>query len=97
MKEYFLNLYEAYGSLAIYFLGINVIAFLVYGLDKYKAIRHEYRISEKNLFLLALVGGSLGAFLAMHIFRHKTRKPYFAIGIPVILIIQLVLSLSVVR
>lgn len=75
----------------IYFLIVNVSAFVMYGLDKAKAKRGKWRISEKALFLIALAGGSIGAILGMHLFRHKTKHWYFRIGLPVILILQLVL------
>lgn len=59
--------------------------------DKQKAIHNQWRIPEKTLFLLALVGGSLGTTLGMHICRHKTKHWYFRFGMPLILIVQLVL------
>ncbi len=80
-----------YKALVLYLLVINLITFLVFGLDKYKAIHHQFRISVKTLMCLALVGGSAGGLLGMYIFRHKTRKPLFTVGIPIILIVQLIL------
>ena len=68
---------------------INIITFIVFGVDKYKARNHKWRVPEATLFLLALIGGSVGAILGMYTFRHKTRKWYFVIGMPLILIIQL--------
>ncbi len=59
--------------------------------DKQKAIHNQWRIPEKTLFLLALMGGSLGTTLGMHICRHKTKHWYFRFGMPLILIIQLAL------
>lgn len=59
-------------------------------LDKRKAKRHEWRISEKNIFLIALLGGSLGCLLGMNIFRHKTKHWYFKFGLPTILLLQVV-------
>ncbi len=75
----------------IYLLVINLITFLVAGLDKLAAIRHRWRIPEKNLILLALLGGSMGLYLSMTIFRHKTRHLKFTLGVPVIIISQLLL------
>ena len=71
-----------------YLLGINFITFLVFVSDKVKAMHHKWRISEAALLSLALVGGSVGAFLAMAVFHHKTRKPLFRLGIPFIFIIH---------
>lgn len=71
-----------------YLLGINVLAFAVYGIDKFKAKRGLWRISEKVLLLTAVLGGSVGAYIAMKLFHHKTRKGKFYIGVPVIFMIQ---------
>lgn len=75
----------------IYLLIINIIAFLVMGWDKRAAIKHNQRIPEKTLFLLALVGGSLGSIVAMIFYHHKNRKPKFLIGFPVIFVLQVVI------
>ena len=72
----------------IYLLCINLLAFAAYGLDKWKAVHDRWRTSEKALISLAIIGGSIGALLGMRIFRHKTRKPLFYIGVPAILILQ---------
>jgi len=77
--------------LAVYLLVINLIAFLMMGLDKWRAKRDRWRIPEKALFLSALLGGSLGSILGMQVFRHKTQHWYFRFGMPLILILQLVL------
>ena len=66
----------------LYFIVINLLTFLLYGLDKYKAIRQEWRIPERALLLMAFVGGAFGALAAMRIFRHKTRKGRFKLMIP---------------
>ena len=66
---------------------INILVFLLYGLDKLKAIKDQWRIPEKNL-VIAAIFGVIGAILGMLIFHHKVRKPKFAIGIPVILILE---------
>lgn len=69
----------------------NLTAFLAYGIDKRRARQHKWRIPERNLLGLALIGGSAGALAGMYLFRHKTRKMKFVIGIPVILAVQLIL------
>lgn len=66
---------------------INILVFLLYGLDKLKAIKDQWRIPKKNL-VIAAIFGVIGAILGMLIFHHKVRKPKFAIGIPVILILE---------
>lgn len=57
------------------------------GIDKYKAIKDEWRIPEKTLFIIAILGGALGSWVGMYSFRHKTKHWYFVIGMPLILII----------
>ncbi|MEE3356924.1 MAG: DUF1294 domain-containing protein [Lachnospiraceae bacterium] len=74
-----------------YLLTINVVAFLAYGLDKYKAKNDLWRIPEATLITLAVIGGSIGALLGMRFFHHKTKKPKFYVGVPVILIVQIVI------
>ena len=74
----------------IYMAVINVITFAVFGIDKLKAVKNRWRVPEKILFLLALLGGSLGAIIGMYSFRHKTKKIAFRIGIPAILIVQII-------
>ncbi len=68
---------------------INVAAFAAYGLDKRKAVKHEWRIPETTLIGLAVLGGSIGAYAGMKIFHHKTLHLKFRIAIPVIFIVQL--------
>ena len=79
-----------HSSLTLYLIIINVIMFVIFGVDKYKAVRQEWRIRESTLLGLALIGGSIGGWLAMYIFHHKTKKVKFFVGIPVILAIQIV-------
>ena len=78
--------------IAIYLIIINLFAFLLMGVDKAKARRHKWRIPEKTLFLAALLGGSVGAWLGMYLCHHKTKHWYFVVGIPLILAIQVVLA-----
>ena len=75
-----------------YLIGVNVLTFLLYGIDKWRAQRDRWRIPEDTLIWLAIVGGSIGALLGMYLFRHKTKHRKFTIGIPVILAVQLVLA-----
>jgi len=73
----------------IYLLVINIIGFLVMVIDKQKAKKGSYRISEKFIFILSLIGGSLGVYIGMYTVRHKTKHLKFTVGIPVIFIINL--------
>lgn len=74
-----------------YFVIINIIAFIVMGTDKRKAVKHQWRISEKTLWGTAIIGGSIGSILGMRFFRHKTKHRLFTVGMPFILIIQVVI------
>ena len=78
-------------TFAFYLIGVNVLTFLIYGADKWKARKNRWRIPEDTLIWLAIVGGSIGALLGMWLFRHKIRDRKFSIGIPVILLVQTVL------
>lgn len=75
--------------LLFYLLTINAVGFLIMLTDKEKAKRHLWRIPESTLLTCALLGGSLGSYLGMRVFHHKTRKPKFYIGIPLIFTFQL--------
>ena len=68
---------------------INLTAFAIFGIDKKRAKKGQWRIPEKTLFLSAILGGSIGAILGMYIFHHKTKHWYFQFGIPAIMIIQI--------
>ena len=80
------------GLLAVYLLVINVAAFALYGVDKRRAKQGAWRIPEKTLFLLPLLGGSVGGILGMRVFHHKTKHWYFRIGLPLILLAQIALA-----
>ena len=80
-------------GLIIYLVVINVITFAVYGLDKWKAQQGRWRISESSLLTLAAIGGSVGAWLGMKVWHHKTLHRKFTLGVPAILLIQIVLWL----
>ncbi len=75
-----------------YFIIINILAFFLMGIDKKKAQMGAWRIPEKTLFLSAIIGGSVGAIAGMQLFRHKTKHKTFVIGMPAILIVQLILA-----
>ena len=77
--------------LAYYLLVINAVVFIMYGIDKYKAKKAKWRISEATLLLLAVLGGSIGAWMGMKVWHHKTMHKKFKYGIPAILLIQIAL------
>ena len=80
------------------YLGIiNIIGFVLMGIDKKRAKRGAWRISEKTLFMAALLGGSLGTICGMYIFRHKTRHWYFKYGMPLIVLLQVFLIYHITK
>lgn len=83
--------------LAAYLLIINIVGFAVMGIDKKRAIRGAWRISEASLFLTALLGGALGCIVGMQHFRHKTKHWYFKYGMPAIFLAQAALLMFLLR
>ena len=83
--------------LTLYLFCINVMTFFVYGIDKSKAKRGVYRISEKTLLTLAAIGGSVGAGVGMWFFRHKTKKVKFFLGIPIVFLMQVAFLVYFIR
>ena len=84
---------ELWQMLGLYLLLVNLAGFLLMGVDKRRARRGAWRVSEKALFLPAVLGGSVGCILGMRVFHHKTKHWYFKFGMPAILILQLALCL----
>ena len=76
-----------------YLLIMNLSGLLSMYIDKRKAIKNKWRIPEKTLFLIAIMGGSIGSVSGMHLFRHKTKHWYFKYGMPAILIIQVIIAI----
>ena len=74
-----------------YLIVMNLVGFIIMGIDKNKAKKHAWRIPEKTLFLASLLGGSIGTWAGMYVFRHKTKHWYFVVGMPAILILQIVI------
>lgn len=72
-----------------YLIGINLVGFCLMAADKRRARKHRWRISEHTLFAAAILGGSLGAILGMYLCHHKTKHWYFVVGMPLILVLQL--------
>ncbi len=79
-------------NIIIYLVVINILTFLAMWWDKHEAKVGDWRISEKALFILVLLGGGIGGILGMYVFRHKTKKWYFKFGFPIILIIEIILA-----
>ena len=78
-----------------YLATINIVAFFIYGIDKWKAKRSKWRISETMLLALAVMGGSIGAWLGMKTWHHKTLHKKFRFGVPLILISQILLLICI--
>ncbi len=83
--------------LLVYFLSVNFIGLFLMGLDKFRAKKHLWRIPESTLFIIAIIGGSIGSIIGMHLFRHKTRHWYFVYGLPAILALQIALFLAILN
>ena len=95
MVEYLIDMIERLttrgDALLIYLVVINVVTFIMYGIDKWKAKESMWRIPEATLLGMAIIGGSIGAWLGMRVWHHKTLHKKFRYGIPLILIVQIAL------
>ncbi|MPM55251.1 hypothetical protein SDC9_102044 [bioreactor metagenome] len=80
-----------------YLMIINVIGFFIMSIDKKKAIKNVYRIPEKNLFFICIVGGSLGMLIGMYKFHHKTKHNKFVYGVPLLLISNIIMIYSIMK
>lgn len=80
-----------------YLVVINLVAIILIYIDKQKAKKHQWRISEDTLIGVSIIGGGIGALWGMHVFRHKTKHAKFTIGIPLIIAIQALLILYFIR
>lgn len=86
-----------YGIIILYLAVMNLTSFAMMGIDKRKAVKKLWRIPESTLFILAIIGGSIGSIIGMRVFHHKTRHWYFVFGMPLILILQILLVLSIIK
>lgn len=83
--------------LLLYLIIINALTLVVYGIDKWKSRRGQWRISERTLLMLAAIGGSIGGLTAMRLWRHKTQHKKFVYGLPFILLLQITLIILYIR
>ena len=88
MEEIFTN-----KNIIIYLISINIIGFFIMWLDKQKARKGSWRIPEKTLFIITAIGGGIGTTAGMYVFRHKTKKLNFIIGLPFITILEIILGI----
>ena len=79
-----------------YILSINIGTFLLFGIDKHLARKNRERVPESTLILLSVLGGALGGFLAMYIFRHKTQKAKFFLVVPMLLVLHIVIAILMI-
>lgn len=86
---------NVFNIILLYILSVNLGGFIAFGIDKHRSQRAKWRIPEVTLMTFALLGGAPGCLLGMKIFHHKTLKPLFFIGVPVILIVQLVILFAI--
>ena len=91
MNQLIINTLFTFKNIVIYFIVINIVTFFTMWYDKHEAKIGHWRISEKALFILCIIGGSIGGNIGMYVFHHKTKKWYFKFGFPIILIIQIIL------
>ena len=89
MNEFLSN---PYFYLLCYFIAVNIIGFILPAADKSKSRKGQWRIPEKHLFLIAIIGGSVSEYISMRIYHHKTKHKRFMIGIPVIIFLQAVIA-----
>lgn len=87
---------NSFDIIILYAVAVNVVSLIMMGVDKRRAIKRAWRIPESTLFVLAIIGGSIGSIIGMHLFHHKTRHWYFLYGMPVILALQIILILALV-
>ncbi|MBQ2257347.1 MAG: DUF1294 domain-containing protein [Lachnospiraceae bacterium] len=85
------------GILATYLILINLSSFAMMGIDKRKAEKKLWRIPESSLFIIAIIGGSIGSIIGMRVFHHKTRHWYFVYGMPLILLLQILLIIAIIK
>lgn len=86
----FWEFFGAHKIIIVYLLAINIVTLIAFAVDKIAAIEHRSRIRIVTLLVLAFIGGSIGALIAMYVFHHKTKQDYFSVGVPLIMLMQAV-------
>ena len=94
--EFFNNNPELFKYLIVYLVIINLVGFLAMAIDKKRAKKGEWRIKEGSLFMITLLGGGIGTIAGMYLFRHKTKKLKFTVGLPTIFIVEIVLIITLI-
>ncbi len=87
----FVDFFAEHKIVINYLIVINIATLIAFAIDKYNAVMHRSRIRIVTLLILSFLGGSIGGLLAMYLFKHKTKKDYFVVGLPMILVTQIVL------
>ena len=90
-----MDLVNTKNLILIYLILVNITGFAMMGIDKSRAKRGAWRIPEKMLFLVSALGGSIGTWVGMYFFHHKTKHWYFVVGMPLILLVQIILKMTV--
>ena len=90
-----MDLVNTKNLILIYLILVNITGFAMMGIDKKRAKRGAWRIPEKALFLVSALGGSIGTWAGMYFFHHKTKHWYFVVGMPLILLVQIILKMTV--
>lgn len=87
---------SVFQAIGIYLAIINIIGFIIMGIDKRRAKKRSFRVPEATLFLIAAIGGTIGSIIGMYTFRHKTLKWYFVYGMPAILLVQVIIVICLI-
>lgn len=87
---------SVFQAIGIYLAIINIIGFIIMGIDKRRAKKRSFRVPEATLFLIAVIGGTIGSIIGMYTFRHKTLKWYFVYGMPAILLVQVIIVICLI-
>lgn len=93
-ENHSMMIFDSWMKALIYFAVMNILGLVVMGVDKWKAKHNAWRIPEKTLFLVSILGGSIGTWAGMYLFRHKTKHWYFVVGMLAILAVQVILGLA---
>lgn len=92
-----MNVINEFGMIGLYYLCVNIIAFILYGMDKKYAREGRWRIPEKTLLGIAMIGGAAGAWIGMQTFRHKTKHMSFRILVPVFVVVHVGIIVFMIR